>query len=119
MILDKNVATSMCALRDTQTDRRYDVYDPHLAEVGHWRDGVIAERVAEVDGLWLGVGQMYLYDVAPAGEVGPDGPGAIHAEDVADGLDTSYFSFYLRLVRDTMGADGRYTPSLNIRSDES
>jgi len=119
VILDKNVATSMCALRDTQTDRRYDVYDPHLAEVGHWRDGVIAERVAEVDGLWLGVGQMYLYDVAPAGEVGPDGPGAIHAEDVADGLDTSYFSFYLRLVRDTMGADGRYTPSLNIRSDES
>ncbi len=117
-ILDKNVATSMCALRDTRTDRRYDVYDPHLAEVGRWRDGVIAERIAEVDGLWLGVGQMYLYDVAPAGEVGPDGPGAVHDEDIADGLDTSYFSFYLRLVRDTMGASGRYTPSLDIKPDE-
>lgn len=113
-ILDKNVATSMCVLRDTRTDRRYDVFEPHLAEVGRWREGVIAERIAEVDGLWLGVGQMYLYDVAPAGDVGPDGPGAVHIEDAEDGLDTSYYSFYLRLVRDTMGAAGRYTPSLKI-----
>lgn len=117
-ILDKDVATSMCTLLDTRTDRRYDVYDPHLAEVRHWRDGVIAERIAQVDGAWLGVGQMYLYDVAPAREVGPDGPGSVHTEDAEDGLDTSYFSFYLRLVRDTMGAAGRYTPSLKIKTGE-
>ena len=118
-ILDKDPVTSMCTLSDTRTDRRYDVYEPHLVEVERWRDGVIAERIARVDGLWLGVGQMYLYDVAPAGDVGPDGPGAVHTEDVEDGLDTSYYSFYLRLVRDTMGAGGRYTPSLKIRSSES
>lgn len=118
-ILDKDVATSMCTLADTRTDRRYDVYEPHLAEVGHWRDGVIAERIAQVDGAWIGVGQLYLYDVASAHDAGPDGPGSIHPEDVEDGFDTSYFGFYLRLVRDTMGATGRYTPSLKIRSDEN
>lgn len=118
-ILDKDVATSMCSLADTRTDRRYDVYDPHLAETGRWRDGVIAERIAQVDDVWLGVGQMYLYDVAPARDVGPDGPGSVHVEDAEDGLDTSYFSFYLRLVRDTMGTAGRYTPSLKIMSDET
>lgn len=117
-ILDKDPSTSMCTLVDTRTDRRYDVYEPHLTEVGHWRDGVIAERIAQVDGAWLGVGQLYLYDVAPARDVGSDGPGSIHAEDVEDGLDTSYFGFYLRLVRDTMGVAGRYTPSLKIRSDD-
>ena len=44
--------------------------------------------------------------------------GAVHPEDLQDGFDTSCISFFLRLVRDIMGARGRYVKSLNIYEQE-
>lgn len=55
-ILDKDPATGMVALRDTRTNRRFDVYDPHIVQKEHWRDGAIAVRIACVDDVWLTVG---------------------------------------------------------------
>ena len=105
-------------VRDTRTDRRFDVYDPHIVQKEHWRDGAIAVRLACVDDVWLTAGQLYLYDIARLNDTAVDGPGAVHPEDLQDGFDTSCISFFLRLVRDIMGAQGRYVKSLNIYEQE-
>ena len=109
-------------VRDTQyfsrSDRRFDVYDPHIVQKEHWSDGAIAVRLACVDDVWLTAGQLYLYDIARLSDTAVDGPGAVHPEDLQDGFDTSCISFFLRLVRDIMGAQGRYVKSLNIYEQE-
>ena len=105
-------------VRDTRTDRRFDVYDPHIVQKEHWREGAIAVRIACVDDVWLTAGQLYLYDIARQSDTAVDGPGAVHPEDLEDGFDTSCISFFLRLVRDIMGAQGRYLKSLNIYEQE-
>lgn len=105
-------------VRDTRTDRRFDVYDPHIVQKERWRDGAIAVRIACVDDVWLTAGQLYLYDIARLSDTAVDGPGAVHPEDLEDGFDTSCISFFLRLVRDIMGAQGRYVKSLNIYEQE-
>ena len=117
-ILDKDPANGMVALKDTRTDRRFDVYDPHIVQKEHWSDGAIAVRLACVDDVWLTAGQLYLYDIARLSDTAVDGPGAVHPEDLQDGFDTSCISFFLRLVRDIMGAQGRYVKSLNIYEQE-
>ena len=117
-ILDKDPATGMVVLKDTRTDRRFDVYDPHIVQKEHWNDGAIAVRLACVDDVWLTAGQLYLYDIARLSDTAVDGPGAVHPEDLEDGFDTSCISFFLRLVRDVMGAQGRYVKSLNIYEQE-
>ena len=91
-ILDKDPVNGMVALKDTRADRRFDV--------------------------WLTAGQLYLYDIAHLNDTAVDGPGAVHPEDLQDGFDTSCISFFLRLVRDIMGAQGRYVKSLNIYEQE-
>ena len=63
-ILDKNPASGMVVLKDTRTDHRFDVYDPHIVQKEHWNDGAIAVRLACVDDVWLTAGQLYLYDIA-------------------------------------------------------
>lgn len=117
-IESKDVERGVSVLVDTRSGLRYEVLDSHLTEVEHWRDGVIAERIACVDGKWVGVGQLYLYDIAPAASAGDDGPGAVHPEDLGGRVDTGNLCFFLRLVRDVMGASGRYTPTMKIRYDE-
>lgn len=117
-ILDKDPAAGMVVLRDTRTDHRFDVYDPHIVQKEHWSDGAIAVRLACVDDVWLTVGQLYLYDIARLSDTAVDGPGAVHPEDLEDGFDTSHISFFLRLVHDIMGAQGRYVKSLNIYEQE-
>lgn len=113
-ILDKDPATGMVVLRDTRTDRRFDVYDPHIVQKERWREGAIAVHLARADDVWLTAGQLYLYDIARLCDTAVDGPGAVHPEDLEDGFDTSCISFFLRLVRDIMGARGRYVKSLNV-----
>ena len=108
----------MVVLKDTRTDRRFDVYDPHIVQKEHWNDGAIAVRIARVDDVWLTAGQLYLYDIARLSDTAVDGPGAVHPEDLEDGFDASRISFFLRLVRDIMGAQGRYVKSLNIYEQE-
>lgn len=117
-ILDKDPANGMVALKDTRADRRFDVYDPHIVQKEHWSDGAIAVRLACIDDVWLTAGQLYLYDIARLSDTAVDGPGAVHPEDLQDGFDTSCVSFFLRLVRDIMGAQGRYVKSLNIYEQE-
>lgn len=114
-ICDKDPATDVCVLRDTVTDRRYDVCDQHICEVERWCDGVIALRIARVDGIWQNVGGMYLYDVAPHAETAPDGPGAVHPEDADLAGFWHQAGLYLRLIRDLLGADGRYADTVRFR----
>lgn len=114
-IVSKDRRAGMVTLRDTLTGCRYDVHDSHICETAHWRDGVIAVRIAYVDGAWLSVGQVYLYDKAPSALVGQDGPGAIHPEDTGRVPPTSEMTFFLRLVRDVLGEEGRYTPTRRMR----
>lgn len=74
-ILDKNPASGMVVLKDTRTDHRFDVYDPHIVQKEHWSDGAIAVRLACVDDVWLTAGQLYLYDIARLSDTAVDGPG--------------------------------------------
>ncbi len=117
-ILDKDPDTGVCVLSDTRTGKRYDVYDPHVVEVDRWRDGVVALHIACVDGAWLTVGQLRLYDVAPAAATMLDGPGDVHDDDPDNGIDYARVSYFLRLLHDVMGVDGRYTSTLKVRSLE-
>ena len=117
-IEDKDAARGVNVLVDTRSGCRYEVLDPHLAQTERWRDGVIAERIACVEGIWVGVGQLYLYDVASADATKGDGPGEVHPEDLECGVDTSQLSFCLRLVRDVVGTDGRYAHTMKICSPE-
>lgn len=116
-IAGKDVRSGRSELVDLQTGRSYDVWDPGIARKERWRDGALAVRIAEVEGEWLAIGQLRLYDIAPAAETSVDGPGAVHPEDLAAGFDTSKMCFYLRLIRDVMGYDGRCAPSLNVMPD--
>ncbi|WP_085830679.1 hypothetical protein [Collinsella vaginalis] len=114
-IRDKDQSTGMAALEDTVSGRRYDVHDPHLCAVERWRDGVIAERIACVEGLWQIVGKARLYDRSPAAQTEPDGPGAVRPEDANLAALWEAAGPFLRLLRDCMGDDGRYRHSLTYR----
>ena len=111
-ILSKDRAAGVAALRDVRDGRRYDVADPRVCEIERWRDGTIAERIAHVDGAWTFVGQMHLYDVAPASETAVDGPGELHPEDGDEHWYLEPAGYFLRLVRDVMGAGGRYSETM-------
>ncbi|MBY4797094.1 hypothetical protein K6V98_01780 [Collinsella sp. AGMB00827] len=115
-ILDKDLESGMAVLQSLANGRRYDVYDPHVCEVPHWKDGVIAERIAKVDGLWLIVGQMHLYDHAPADETGADAPGSVHPEDRDQAETLESAGSFLRLLRDCIGHNGRYRSTLKVFS---
>ncbi|MDO4436875.1 MAG: hypothetical protein Q4B77_02860 [Coriobacteriaceae bacterium] len=110
-ILDKDSGAGVALLRDMRDDRVYDVHDPVLCEGRRWRDGTIAERIACVDGLWQVVGQARLYDRALPKYTEEDGPGELHEEDVGV-PEIAHAGFFLRFLRDVLGAEGRYTPSL-------
>ena len=114
-ICEKDLGTSVSALADVENGKRYEVFDEHLCRVSHWRDGTIALRIACVDGEWLTVGQACLYDVAAPEVTALDGPGAIHPEEEAALPDAMRESFYLRLIHDTLGIDGRYSATARFR----
>ncbi|MDY4041240.1 MAG: hypothetical protein SOY67_03950 [Collinsella sp.] len=114
-IRDKDAERGIAVLEDTADARRYDVLDPHLVGVGHWREGVIAERIARVDGVWQMVGTVRLYDHAPAAATAPDGPGAVHPEDAHLAELWERAGPFLRLLRDTIGEDGRYRATARVR----
>lgn len=112
-IIEKNRETGMAVLRDTETGIRYDVLDTRLCAVDRWRGGVIALRIARVDGLWQTVGATHLYDAAPPEATAVDGPGAVHLEDLKRAPHVAAMSFYLRFLRDAIGMDGRYIPTFH------
>ena len=114
-ILGKDGVTGVCKLEDVRTGGRYEVFDPRLCSVGTWRDGTIGERVARVGGRWLAVGQVRLYDRAPAEDTLVDGPGEVHPEDAEGMPERMRQSFFLRLCRDVIGHRGRYSETARIR----
>ena len=114
-IKDKDRETGMVVLVDVRTDRRYDVYDPHICEVEHWVDGSIGVRIACVDGAWQAVGQVYLYDRSSPSAYQSDGPGEMHPEDYLRKPEAEFAGFYMRLVRDVIGVEGRYHESMRAR----
>lgn len=116
-ILDKDPETSRAMLLDVGTDRRYEVCDGALCKNTRWRNGTIAERIACVDGLWQVVGQVHLYDRADPDATRVDGPGALHPDDLR-AEDMRDAGLFLRLVRDVLGVDGRYAPTLSMVSVE-
>ncbi len=113
-ILGKDLDRGIALLRDVRTGGEYDVLDPFLCSRDRWSAGTIAERVACVDGVWQVVGQARLYDHATPDETAHDGPGELHPEDADDAV-LRDASFFLRLVRDVMGLDGRYAQTLSLR----
>ena len=113
-ILGKDLDRGIALLRDVRTGGEYDVLDPFLCSRDRWSAGTIAERVACVDGVWRVVGQARLYDHATPDETAHDGPGELHPEDADDAV-LRDASFFLRLVRDVMGLDGRYAQTLSLR----
>lgn len=104
----KDHATGMCALVDARTAQRYDVLDPRICTTDRWQTGTIALRIACVRGTWLPVGQTVFYDRAAPRETASDGPGSFHPEDRIRKPWAEQAGFYLRLVRDVLGIDGRY-----------
>lgn len=112
----KDLERGTCTLIDVCDDRRYEVADSYLCSVERWRDGTIAQRIAKVDGKWYHVGKVYLYDIAEPRYTALDGPGMIHPEDLADKPEVMLAGFYLRLLRDTIGIDGRYRKSASTLS---
>ncbi len=116
-ILDKDLDSGRATLLDVGGDRRYEVFDGVLCKNARWRNGTIAERIACVDGLWQVVGQVHLYDRAIPDVTRVDGPGALHPDDVrAEEMRDA--GLFLRLVRDVLGVDGRYVPTLSMVSVE-
>lgn len=113
-IRDKDTRHGIAVLEDVQTARRYDVYDPALCERDRWRNGTIGERIACVEGLWLPIAPIRLYDRAPPADTAYDGPGFFHPEDRSRKPEAEHASFYLRLIRDTIGIDGRYRHTTSI-----
>ena len=107
-ILGKDTERLICTLRDVCDNARYAVYDPYLCSVERWNTGTIAERIARVDGMWRGIGRVHLYDRAPHEATDEDGPGMFHPEDRTRKPEGAYLGFYLRLVRDIAGREGRY-----------
>lgn len=107
-ICEKDAASGRVELEDTRSRRRYDVYDPRLCEVPSWRKGVIAERIALVDGGWQMVGHVRLYDRAAPRPVTSETPGEVHGGDEAQMAFLAHMGFYLRLLRDTIGMHGWY-----------
>lgn len=107
-ICHKDLSTGMCILRDVRSGRRYDVFDEHLCSIDRWRDGTLAERIGCVEGEWRPVAQACLYDRAAPDDTAVDGPGEVHPEDEGKLPQAMLDSYYLRLVRDTYGIDGRY-----------
>lgn len=114
-IRDKDPATGIAVLEDTADARRYDVLDPHLVGIGHWREGVVAERIACVEGVWQMVGRVRLYDRAPASASSAGGPAAPHPGDARLAGLREPAGLFLRLLRDTIGVDGRYRGTARLR----
>lgn len=117
-ILDKDPATETVVLSDVVTRRRYDVCDPVTCLQPRWRDGTIGVRIACADGAWHAVGQAHLYDRALPEHTDRDGPGFFHEEDRLIRPEAEHMGFYLRLLRDTVGIEGRYRHTASIRRDD-
>lgn len=115
-IKGKDAASGICDLRDVRTDTCYEVLDRRLCKRRRWCKGTIAERIGCVDDQWQLVGQVHLYDRALPQDTAVDGPGEVHPEDIGDGFDTARMSYYLRLLRDTIGMGGRYVSTVQAVS---
>lgn len=111
----KDARTGVSTLFDVRTGCRRDVFDPHLVDRADWRGGTIAERIACVDGSWQMVGQVHLYDRATPDETAVDGPGELHTDDLDEHPGLAEATYYLRLLHDVIGVDGRHRPTLRVR----
>lgn len=107
-ILDKDMERGVVTLSDVYGSKRYDVLDERACKIQHWSDGTLAQRIAYVDGSWRMVGKAHYYDRAAAADTRVDGPGSFHPEDRILKPEAEFASFYMRLMRDLIGIDGRY-----------
>ena len=69
--------------------------------------------------LWVPLANTRLYDRAAPADTALDGPGFFHPEDRVRKPEAEHASFYLRLVRDIIGIDGRYRHTATIPPDET
>ena len=114
-ILKKDAATGVSTLKDVRTGRCYDVYDQHLCEVKHWKNGTIAERIGPV--------LTAPGDGRPGAHVRPRRaechlcrrPGRVHPEDHETRPELEAASYFIRLARDLLSPDGRYQDTLKVR----
>lgn len=126
-------AEGLVELQDTGTERDYTVYDPHLARLHPWRDRAVSQRIARVGGAWIFVGKTRFVDRSPVprGVRDPLGEGDGAADGQADGHGGAEAGspqgmpawrrmavkpcYYLRLLRDVVGVDGRYSQGARFR----
>lgn len=106
----KDLPTCMAKLVDVRSGQGYEVLARHLCEVDRWKEGTIGMRIACVDGLWQDTGKVSLYDRCPPRPVDENSAGEIHPGDI-ELPEAAQRSYYLRLVRDLIGVDGRFRSS--------
>ena len=110
-IIDKDSAAGFLMAEDLSSGEHYTICDPVASANSLWRDGSLAMRIALVDGVWHTVGQTRLYD-----RTSPRlGERASRDNDTL-ARDRSCF---VRLLRDTLGQDGRYHASTRIVEAEA
>ncbi len=113
-ICAKDRRRDVAVLKDVRTGEVYEVLSEHICRRERWRRGSIATRIACVDGAWMSVGRMFLYDRVTPDRNATDGPGEFHPEDRVRRPELGHAGFYLRLLHDVLGADGRYRESACI-----
>ena len=79
---------------------------PDAATRHRWKRGLLGTRIALVNGSWVCVGGVKFYDRAP--DTDPS------LRDRPTDIDCVTGSFYLDLLRETIGIDGAYFDSLNL-----
>lgn len=114
-ICGKDGERGMASLRDVRTGEAYEVFDTEVCAQRCWASGTIALRIACVDGVWQTVGQVRLYDRAPAPAGVVDDSCGVCIGIGPNGMDVWSESYYLHLLRDVIGADGRFLETLRVR----
>lgn len=103
---EKNPREGTVRVRDVNTGDELELCCPDAATRHRWKMGLLGARIALVNGSWVCVGGVKFYDRAP--DADPS------LRDRPTDIDCVTGSFYLDLLRETIGIDGAYFDSLNL-----
>lgn len=120
-IQGKDPDAGRVTLADCASGRVYNVIDPKVSRVGHWRRGSIVERIARVGGAWVHVGITHFYDRAPIDGGALPRPAAAGGRHTRPGMAADEPRHdpmtYLTWVRDLIGISGRHRSTTRVRHD--
>lgn len=144
-VLERDAEQGLVLLRDDHTELEYLVYDTSLARFHPWSESVIAERIAKVNNAWIYIGKTRFVDRASRSAKTPRtvnatlaftawqygesstscqtdmstskgdlAPGSLEGMPVWKDM-TIKPTFYLRMLRDVLGMDGRFSREARFR----